>query len=231
MSLNKDLQTYWNKSSSTIPQGKDPSVYGISKEKLFPRQSVVCDLGGGSGADSLYFAGKGHRVKLIDISDAALLQANIIAKKQGATAYIETIQSDMSQGVLPLGDETCDVIYSRLALHYFESYVLVKLFTEVYRMLKPRGKAYLTIKSPDDKAEMEYLAKHATQIENGVFEENGFIKTRYSIEQLKSLLSNSRIPAEACSVRQFTEDLSGRKDKVKSGNMELIVNEIMIAKA
>lgn len=225
-----DLQQYWNKSSATIPDDKDPSAYAVEKEQLFPRQAVVCDLGGGSGADSLYFASKGHTVKLVDISDVALDRAKSAAENKGLATALETYQANLDQATIPLQSDTCDVVYSRLALHYFGSETLAKLFTEVHRALKDSGKAYITVKSPDDTAEMDYLKKQATEVEDGVFDEAGYLKTRFSTEQLKAVLVNAGIPEANSSVQQYTEDLGGRKDKVKSGNSQLTVNEIMVTK-
>lgn len=225
-----DLQQYWNKSSATIPDDKDPSAYAVEKEQLFPRQAVVCDLGGGSGADSLYFASKGHTVKLVDISDVALDRAKSAAENKGLATALETYQANLDEASIPLQSDTCDVVYSRLALHYFGSETLAKLFAEVYRVLKSGGKVYITVKSPDDTTEMDYLKKQATEVEDGVFDEAGYLKTRFSIEQLKAVLVNAGIPDNNGSVQQYTEDLGGRKDKVKSGNTQLTVNEIVITK-
>ena len=225
-----NLQQYWNKSSATIPDDKDPSAYAIEKEQLFPRQSVVCDLGGGSGTDSLYFASKGHTVKLVDISDVALDRAKSVAENKGLTTTIETFQSNLGEATIPLQSDTCNVIYSRLALHYFKSDTLTKLLAEVYRVLKAGGKAYITVKSPDDTAEMEYLKQQATEVEDGVFDEDGYLKTRFSMAQLQTVLANTGIPEGNSSVKRHTEDLGGRKDKVKSGNTQLTVNEIEITK-
>jgi SAM-dependent methyltransferase len=226
-----NLQHYWNASSATIPGDKDPSAYAIQKEPLFPRQAVVCDLGGGSGVDSLYFASRGHYVKLVDISDHALGQANAAAAKQGLGQQIETIQCNLDNGVVPLPAAACDVVYSRLTLHYFDSATLTRLFKEIYRLLKPGAKAFLTLKSPEDAAEMDYLRSTATQKEAGVFEEAGHIKTRFTLGQLNDLLHAAGIQAPEFTAANYSEDLGGRKDKIKSGNTKMLLNEIQITKA
>lgn len=225
-----DLQAYWNKSSATIPDDKDPSAYAIEKEQVFPKPAIVCDLGGGSGADSLYFASKGHRVDLVDISNIALARASEAAKKKGFADKVKVYQADLGEGALPLATARFDVVYSRLALHYFKSDILQKLLTEIYKLLKPNGTAYITVKSPDDKAEMDYLVKQSVEVEDGVFDEGGYIKTRYSLQQLKDILSKAGIPSSETSVDKYTEDLGGRKDKVKSGNTQLTVNQITLHK-
>ena len=188
-----DLRQHWNRSSNTIPDDKDPSAYAVEKEQLFPRHSIVCDLGGGSGADGLYFATKGHVVMLVDISDMALDRAMNTAAVKGLADSIKTFQSDLSGATIPLESGTCNVVYSRLALHYFNSSTLSKLFAEVYRILKPGGKAHLTLKSPNDKAEMEYLKRQANELEAGVFEEGGYLKTRFTIVQLESIIYDAEV--------------------------------------
>jgi SAM-dependent methyltransferase len=225
-----DLRVYWNDSTAIVPEDKDPSNYAKDKERVFPRHSMVCDLGGGGGADSLYFLRKGHEVKLIDISDLALARAMRAAEKQDTIA-LETIRHNFEDGAIPLPPESCGIVYSRLALHYFDSGTLSQLFAAIYRTLKPGSKAYLTLKSPDDKAEMEYLRSAAREIEKGVFDEDGHTKTRFTIEQLKRTLDDANIPSTAYTIQKYHEDLGGRKDKVKSGNTKFLVNEIMISKS
>ncbi len=77
-----DSQGHWNKSVLERPKDRNASNYAMDKEKLFPRNSIVCDLGGGDGIDSLYFIEKGHKVYLYDISDLALKLAVERAKEK-----------------------------------------------------------------------------------------------------------------------------------------------------
>jgi len=225
-----DLQSFWNENSARIPGDKGHSLYAAETEQRFPRTSVVVDLGGGTGTDSLYFIDQGHSVILVDIADEPLARAKEQAQKRGLGDKLQTLQCDFSSGTLPLENEACDIVYSRLALHYFESPTLTKLLAEIYRILRPNGQAYLTLKSPDDTVEMEFLATTATQKEAGVFEEKGRIKTRYSTARLQQILSDAGLPTDAYSVTSYTEKLGNANDIVKSGKSEFIVNEISIRK-
>lgn len=227
--MNK-LQEFWNHNSARIPDDKGESIYAIEKEKLFPRASKVCDLGGGTGTDSIYFARKGHDVKLVDIADEPLAKANLKAEQEDLKDKITTLQCDFSGGTIPLSSNNYDVIYSRLALHYFESAILSQIFAEIYRILKEGGSTYLTLKSPDDKAEMDYLATTAIEIEAGVFDEDGRIKTRYTTERLEKIISDAGVPSAQVQVHAVTEKLGNENDIVKSGNSTFIVNEIVIRK-
>lgn len=225
-----DLQDFWNKNSARIPDDKGHSLYAAEKEKEFPKNSKVCDLGGGTGTDSIYFAEKGHEVVLVDIADEPLAKAETRANELGVADKLKTFQCDFSFGKLPLDDKSVDIVYSRLALHYFESKVLSRLFSEVYRILRGGGKSYLSLKSPDDAAEMKFLATTAVEQEEGVFNENGRIKTRYTIERLKKILADAHVPAGDFKVVAYTEKLGNSNDVVKSGVDEFIVNEVTISK-
>lgn len=226
----KELQDFWNKNSARIPDDKGHSIYAAEKEALFPRSADVCDLGGGTGTDSLYFAEKGHRVVLVDIADEPLAKAVDQAAQRGLSERLDTTQCDFSEGIFPLPDQAFDVVYSRLALHYFQSDVLAKIFAEIYRILRANGTTYLSLKSPDDADEMAYLATTAVQQEEGVFNEDGRIKTRYSISRLEQILDMAGIPKDRYSVKSYSEKLGNANDIVKSGNSSFIVNEVTISK-
>ncbi len=212
----------WNKSHLGIPKDKSVSAYALEKEAEFPRNSTVLDLGGGTGVDAVYFAEKGHNVTLADISPLALEVAKEKAKNKDVN--IKTEQVNIGKDPLPFEDSTFDIVYSRLVLHYFDKSTTSAIFSEINRILKKSGIAYITIKSPDDEKEMEYLKSNASEIEENVFLEEGDIKSRYSIEQLENILKEAGI--ENFEVIEYEEDLHGRVDKVKSGNKVLLLNEI-----
>lgn len=223
-----DQQKIWNESSKTIPLDKDPSAYAIEKEKLFPKSSVVCDLGGGTGVDSIYFLQKGHSVILMDISDYGLEVARNNAERLGFINKLTLIQTDLSKGELPIGSNSCDVVYSRLSLHYFYPEELTNIFREINRILKVDGVAYITIKSPKDEREMSFLRKTAKELEPDVFDNNGQVKARYSAPKLKEMMGAAGI--EKFEIRDYMESFLGRTDRVKSGSDKLILLEIIVTK-
>lgn len=223
-----ELKNFWNKSSSKVPTDKDPSSYALEKEKQFPEKADVCDLGGGTGVDAIYFIKNGHNVTLVDISDFALQTATKKAKELNLDKNLLVIQKDLSEGNLPLPDSSFNVVFSRLALHYFLSSRLSNLLREVNRVLKPGGKAFITLKSPEDIEETKYLKRTAKEIEDGVFEEEGQIKTRFKIDKLREIVRHAGITD--FEVNNYTENFNGRVDKVKSGKEELLLNEIVIIK-
>lgn len=230
--MDKFLLKKWNESSKGMPYQKDPSNYAIEKEKQFRRESTILDLGGGQGDDSLYFAQHGHKVIIVDISDNALDKAKNKFKEHNAEdKLLGAKQADLNEGKIPVDDNSVDVVYARLSLHYFPRDITVSLFKEILRTLKQDGKTFITLKSPNDEEEMKFLKQTAREIEPGVFEEDDSqLKTRYNDGQLLSMLSEAGISKYVYTIGKYKEKLGGRKDRVKSGKTEFDLTEITITK-
>ena len=201
------------------------SQYAEDKEKLFSRNCIIVDLGGGTGADALYFLQQGHSVVLLDISEFALKVALEKAKKHGLGDRLVVRQVDFGLHELPLKSNSIDVAYSRIALNYFPKDQTIKIFNEIYRILKPGSTAYLTFKSPADSVEMEYLEKTAVIYETGVYIQNGQLRSRFTKEQLIEILKESNI--KYVSVTPYIEDLS---KKSQDHHPSLHTNEIVFTK-
>ncbi len=200
------------------------SSYAEEKEKLFPRGSLVVDIGGGTGADALSFLQKGHSVVLIDISEFALKIAREKAQKHGLSERLAVSQIDLGLHAIPVKPNSVDVVYSRISLHYFGSKHTTKLFSEIYHILKPGGGAYLTFKSPDDLDEMEFLKNIGTEYEENVYIENGQLRSRFTIDQFKTMLTNAGIANFAVNpYREEIIDNHGRKTY-------LLANEVTFKK-
>ncbi|MDO8589989.1 MAG: class I SAM-dependent methyltransferase [bacterium] len=216
----------WNQSHTEIPKDKSVSQYAIEREKDFTRNSFVCELGGGTGADAIYFLQHEHKVALVDISDYALKIA--LEKAEQLSLKLETHRVTLGKDAIPLEDESIDVVYSRLALHYFDWQTTVNIFKEIYRIMKNGGRAYITVKSPDDYEEMSFLRQTAVEKDKGIFMDKGDIKSRFTIEQLEAILREAEI--RSFEVKSYSENFGTRVDKVKSGNTQTILNEIQISK-
>src|SRR4030042_2573489 len=170
------------------------SVYAEEKEKLFPRGSLVVDLGSGTGADALYFLKQGHSVIALDISSFALSVLKERAKEENFSTKLATQTADFGLHALPVKDSSVNIAYSRISLNYFGAKQTTKLFADIYRILKPSGAAYLSFKSPDDVAEMDYFQKRSVVYESNVFIEGEMLRSRFSIVQLTQMLKNAGIP-------------------------------------
>ena len=71
--MQKDAQKWDEVHKGSLNEEKTHSQYAQDKERLFPRGSIVCDLGGGTGEDILYFLKQGHSVVLFEIFCPELL--------------------------------------------------------------------------------------------------------------------------------------------------------------
>lgn len=220
-----DLRNHWNQSHARIPLNKSVSNYALHCEPKFPAQSDVCDLGGGSGSDAIYFAQKGHRVTIIDISDAALTMSAEKAAK--ANVQVSLKQADLNVDSLPLVDGSMDIVYSRLALHYFSAQRTAEIFTEIVRALKRGGKAFLTFKSPNDTEEMAYLTSHSQLVEPGVYKDGEKVLSRFTLAQLHKIIKTADVKGE---VHEYKESLGNRIDAVKSGKQDFLLNEVYLSR-
>lgn len=227
MNKNK-TQAKWNASQAKLPDNKEHSHYAEDQIKILKPNSIICDLGGSIGADAIFFAGKGHDVYLYDISEKALERARQRAKNQNLD--ISTVQADFGDENFSLPKGRFDLVFSRLAIHYFRTDILIRILNIIYDSLKIGGIAKITMKSPLDEAEMKFLKSNAEEIEPGVFEENGFIKTRFSLDQLEQILGSTNIPKENYSVKTMQENFEDKVDQTKSGNTIFVLNEITIVK-
>jgi len=201
------------------------SAYAKEKEKLFPRGSLVIELGGGTGADASYFLKQGHSVVLLDISAFALKKAVEKAKKLKVVEKLVVKQVDFGLHKLPIKDNSVDIVYSRISLNYFGSNHTTKLFIDIYKMLKVGGIAYLTFKSPDDENEMKYLTNSAILYEPNVYIENDQLRSRFTVDQLKAMVQKAGI--SEFSVEPHQELVSGSGEDQQS---TLFVNEVVFTK-
>ena len=201
------------------------SHFAEEKEKLFPRNSLIVDLGCGTGSDAVYFLKNGHSVVALDISEFALKVTQEKAKVVGLLKNLVTKQVDFGLQPIPVKDLSVDTVYSRISLNYFGSKQTTIIFRDIYRILKQGGVAYISLKSPEDIIEMEYLEKSATLYEPSVFIEGGMLRSRFSKEQIEDMLKKAGIVN--FDIKPMKESLSERRE---GHHPVLYVNEITIRK-
>ena len=201
------------------------SHYAEETEKYFPKNSLVVDMGAGTGSDALYFLKKRHAVIALDISPFALKKLKEKAESHNLAVKLVTRQTDFGLHTIPVKDVSVDIVYSRISLNYFGSNQTSKIFKDIYRVLKNGGRACLTFKSPDDAMEMEYLEKNATVYEPNVFIEGGILRSRFTTDQLSQMLVGAGIPN--FEVKPLKENLA---KKGEGHHPVLYVNEVTFVK-
>jgi len=226
--MNTKLVKRWDESNAKLSIDKQESAYAIAVELDFPRNAKILDLGGGTGADMIYFLQKGHSGTLVDISELALQRAQDSATKLNHENNLTTEQIDLIESNLPFADNSFDIVYSRLTLHYLLPERAIDIFREIKRILKENGKAFITIKSQNDKKEMEFLRQNSQEVAPNVFVKNDEVKSIYSPEQVDEMLKKAGV--NNFKIDQYTEDMSGKNDLVASGNMKLVLTQIKFTK-
>lgn len=139
----------------------------------------LLDLGSGNGKDSLFFANHGAKVFALDISEQALSAIKV------KNPSIRTESQNLEH--LNLSENSFDVIYAHLSLHYFNSDKTVEIFNTVKTALKPGGIFFVKVKSTKDwqYGEGKYIAPD-------IFHE-GHTRHFFTVDKLKTMLSNFNI--------------------------------------
>lgn len=224
MSISEDqLWDYYHKKIED--DDSSHSKYAEIKEVLFPRQSIVVDLGGGTGNDAIYFLEKGHSVIILDISEYALQKSIEKSKAKHLEKNLITKQVDFGLHQMPIKPNSVDIAYSRISLNYFGNDHTARLFKDVYDILKKEGTAYLTFKSPDDVEEYKYLKDRSSMYEENVFIFHGQLKSRFSKDQLRNMLDEAGI--QKYEIRQYSEDIYQKETKTSK---PLLTNEVIFRK-
>ncbi len=173
-------EEYWNKKHKEGWANKadlKSSLFAEYAVKYFPKSGKILELGTGKGGDAKFFGSLGYEVVATDYSKEALE----IAK--GHISGVELIYLDTSTG-LPFPDGSFDVVYSHMALHYFDEKTTRRIFEDIQRVLKPNG-IFATITNTTDDPE----AKDSvfTELEPDFYRNNemGIVKRYFSVSSMK----------------------------------------------
>ena len=123
----------------------------------------LLDLGCGVGQYSKYFYDKGFSVTSADISERALAY---LTEKYNA---IDTVRVDMTEP-LPFEDESFDVVFANLSIHFFSENDTASLLSEIKRVLKDDG---IFVGSCNSSKAYKYIADCSTVLEDGFYREDG----------------------------------------------------------
>ena len=133
-------------------------------ESVFMNHSgKLLDLGCGVGQYSAYFKSQGFDVTAGDISERALTYLN------GKDPNIKTVRLDMTEP-LPFENDSFDVVFANLSIHFFSAEDTENLISEVKRILKSGG---LFIGSCNSSKAYKYIENSSTVIEPGFYLEDG----------------------------------------------------------
>jgi SAM-dependent methyltransferase len=170
MTIDKTNDAYWAKLHA-LYSDKDwitkPSMFAEFVTDYLPEQGALLELGAGLGQDSAYFAEQGYKAIATDLNIDKLVA---MAGDKFATQAVDLREK------LPFDDNTFEVVYAHLSLHYFDEQTTEQIFAEIYRILKPGGVlAFLTNATADP----EY--GQGKQIGENYFEIEGTAKRYFNV--------------------------------------------------
>lgn len=167
-----------------------PIVVEYTEDLLNTGARMVLDLGCGPGRHSLYMASKGLEVVGLDVSETALSYlAGQMAK--ASTDKIVIVKHEMSS--LPFLEGYFDAVVSTNVIHHGTIREIEKTISEIFRVLKSRGSALVTMASTGD-----YKFGNGTRLEENTFvcaegDERGLTHHFFTRNELESCLKGFQI--------------------------------------
>lgn len=150
-----------------------PSIFAETAITYFPPTGTLLDLGAGVGQDSVYFAERGYTVTATDLTVDKLI-GNAALQQQKTLAAVKRV--DLREP-LPFANNSFNIVYAHLSLHYFTNEQTQAIFAEIYRVLKPGGTfAFFTNSTSDP----EYGT--GTELEPDYFEVEGVVKRYLTVQ-------------------------------------------------
>lgn len=146
--------------------------------KMYFKNTGLClDLGCGIGQYTKKFMSYGYKVVSADISEVAL---NEVKK------FNDTIVKIDMQETFPFDNETFDIVFANLSIHYFSDKMTKKIISEIKRVLK---KDELFIGSVNGIQGLKVIKDTVIEIEpHYYYNKNKYIRL-FDKEELKKYLS------------------------------------------
>lgn len=158
-----------------------PSIFAETALTYFPTSGKVLDLGAGLGQDSRFFAEHNYEVISTDLEQDALEQSQ--AKIPEALRSRLSFQKVDLRQELPFQNESFDVVYAHLSIHYFTQEVTRRLIGEIQRVLKPGGVFAFLVNTVDDP---EYNT--GERLESDYFRIGQTDKRYFSVETTRAMM-------------------------------------------
>lgn len=163
-----------------------PSLFAETAIPHFPKKGRILELGAGHGQDSFFFAKQGYDVVSSDI-EVSSLESNLTKQPEMLQEKIKIKQLDLKNS-LPFEDQSFDIVYAHLSLHYFDKETTLSIFNEIWRILKPEGMFAFLANSINDP---EYSA--GNPLEEDFFLINKVTKRYFSVESTRKFTQDFQV--------------------------------------
>src|SRR5215469_4375111 len=178
------MSEVWNKvykSDSTF-FGEEPSNFALLcfSHMIVNNVRKILELGAGHGRDSILFASNRIEVEALDYSVIAVEILDKITKEKRLP--IKPQLFDVTQP-LPFHDSSFDAVYSHMLLNMrFSLEELHFIFSEINRVLKPKGFNFFSVRNQNDKP-----YGSGVEIDSGIYEINGFQIRFFTEKEIEDL--------------------------------------------
>ena len=126
------------------------------------------ELGTGAGQDGLWFHSQGFDTTLTDATNVAFDSI-----KERSKNNIKISQVDITES-LPFQDNSFDVVYAHLVLHYFNDEAMKSIISEIQRVLCKEGLLACMVNSTKDPEYDRFLENNEHLIGSGKIQKRYF---------------------------------------------------------
>ena len=177
---------YWNDIYSKENYfGTGQTILANLAKELIDKHSAkkILELGCGQGRDSIFFADCGYDITAIDISENAIKFVEKIKNEHNLT-NLELFVHDVKKSFNFLNNKF-DLIYSNLALQFFELSQLDNIFSSINDIMNDDSLFLFSTKKPGDK-----YFNFGNKISENAFEYKGITRFFFDKPQLENTLKN-----------------------------------------
>lgn len=162
-----DQQRHWTELYAHEQRLPRSSGFVRAVAPLLLNRSHVLELGCGQGEDAKYLTKFGHEVIACDFVEAVISRNSERFHDRRGLEF-RVMRTDQP---FPDADDTFDVVYAHLTLHYFRHDVTQAIFREIHRVLGPGGLLAFACKSDQDR-----LYGQGKMVEPDMFELHGHVR-------------------------------------------------------
>lgn len=151
----------WSWAVASAPWWEEPAseIYPLLTRWQKQEFNRLLDLGCGIGRHAVLFAKNGFKVDASDLSQDGIRKLNNIVKQKNLD--ITTKVADMLS--LPYKDESFDCLIAFHVVYHAEDAGVKKTISEIKRVLKREGEAFITFNSQNSSAYKDQDNKHLTK--------------------------------------------------------------------
>ena len=182
------MSEVWNKvyNSDNTFFGDEPSNFALLCFNHMKSNNVkkVLELGAGHGRDTVFFASNGIQVEALDYSEVAIKILNTVAQEK-RLSIIKSQIFDVAKNPLNFADGYFDVVYSHMLFNMrFSEEELHFAFSEIRRVLKPKGLNFFSVRNSNDKSYGK-----GREVDKGIFDIDNFQIRFFTEKQIQGLVS------------------------------------------